>query len=711
MKRYQIATSLLTASLLFGAFAQHQSGGAASGGAGGTASGGAALPAYDEAEFIGSLPAREGVDGAGMRVLLFSKTAGFRHDSIPASQEVMRRLSITHNFDLTQTEDASIFNERALREFDVVVFASTTGEVLDAPQQEAFEAFVEAGGGFVGVHAASDTLYEWPWYGELVGAYFEGHPPGTSVATVQNEDVQHASTDHLGASFQLEDEWYFFDRNPREDVHVLLTLDKGSNDALANYGEGAEAAEESDHPITWCQEYEGGRSWYTALGHRSEVWQDVRFQEMLLDGVLWAAERAAGSCTLDMNVNREVLVSGMQEPMTLDVASDGRVFYNERAGSVNVWSEEGGLQTIRTFDVATEEEHGMLGLALDPDFDENNYIYLYYTPKEGEGNHLVRYTYDDSDGTPKFVEGSAQELLTVPTVRDTCCHVAGAINFGPDGKLYLSTGDNTNPFESDGFAPIDRQPGRDNFNALRTAGNPNDLRGKILRLNKDGSVPDDNPFVGQEGHRPEVYAMGFRNPFRFRIDPETGWLLVGNVGPDANDAIPNRGPSGYDEWHVITEGGQDAGWPTCIGNNRGYENWDFAAQRSRGTFDCSAKAPATIWYPYSHSDAFPELGQVGRNAQGGPRLHNIEGAAYQWPDEVVGKWLIYEWQRHFIQLATFSEDGTQVEGIEPFMTHGLIRPMDLIQGPDGALYLLEYGTNWFAANADARLSRITPGEN
>lgn len=704
MKRRYIAT-VLAASLFITGHAQHQSGGASSGGAAGTK---AQAPAYDEAEFLGSLPARDGVTGEGMRVLLFSKTAGFRHDSIPAAKEAMRRLSITHEFALTTTEDASIFSEQALREFDVVVFASTTGEVLNRAQQRAFQGFVEAGGGFVGVHAASDTLYEWPWYGELVGAYFEGHPPGTSVATVQNEDPQHASTDHLGESFRLEDEWYFFDRNPRGNVHVLLTLDEASNDALANFGEGAQ---DGDHPITWCHEYEGGRSWYTALGHRNEVWQDVRFQEMLLDGMLWATERAGGTCALNADVNREVLVSGMQEPMTLDVASDGRVFYNERAGSVKVWSEVGGLQNVHTFKVYTEEEHGLLGLALDPDFDQNNYLYIYYTPLRGEGNHLVRFTYSDSDGTPKLVRGSKRELLTVPTARDTCCHVAGAINFGPDGKLYLSTGDNTNPFESEGYAPIDRRAGREYFNALRTAGNPDDLRGKILRLNKDGSVPEDNPFVGQKGYRPEIYAMGFRNPFRFRIDPETGWLFVGNVGPDAEEALSNRGPMGYDEWHVITEGGQDAGWPTCIGNNRGYENWDFAAGRSSGTFACADKTPATIWYPYTHSDAFPELSQVGRNAQGGPRLRNVGGAEYQWPEAHVGKWLVYEWQRNFVQLVALSEDGAQVESIEPFIMHGIVRPMDLTQGPDGALYLLEYGTNWFAANEDARLTRITPGQN
>jgi cytochrome c len=147
----------------------------------------------------------------------------------------------------------------------------------------------------VGVHAASDTHYEWPWYGELVGAYFDGHPLGTSVATVRNEAPHHPSTRHLGGAFRLRDEWYFFDRNPRSDVQVLLTLDEGSNAVLATYallrgGTG-------DHPITWCHAYAGGRSWYTALGHRSAVWRDVRFQEMLLGGTLWAAGRTGGNCS------------------------------------------------------------------------------------------------------------------------------------------------------------------------------------------------------------------------------------------------------------------------------------------------------------------------------------------------------------------------------------------------------------------------------
>lgn len=293
-----VALTLCLAAVGSGTIAQDTSG-AQTGRAqseGGTTKAMGEMGDYDESHFQGLLEAREGMNIEGVRVLMFTKTAGFRHDSISTSKEIMVALTETHDFELDITEDATVFAGDTLSDYDVVMFASTTGEVLDADQQGVLERFIAAGGGFVGVHAASDTLYEWPWYGDLVGAYFNGHPSGTSLATLYNEDPSHPSTDHLGRSFQLEDEWYFFDRNPRGDVHVLLTLDESSNDALANYDQ---ASGDGDHPITWCHPYEGGRSWYTALGHRDEVWRDVRFQETLLGGTLWAAGRTEGSCSSD----------------------------------------------------------------------------------------------------------------------------------------------------------------------------------------------------------------------------------------------------------------------------------------------------------------------------------------------------------------------------------------------------------------------------
>jgi len=498
----------------------------------------------------------------------------------------------------------------------------------------------------------------------------------------------------------------------RQLAHVLLalTLIGGLGNTFAQETGGAAPAGENDAPVLLQPGTEGEESGGTPSG-------GVASGGAASGGVqpedAPPPVKPANAATLPEGVEREVLVEGMQEPMTLAIADDGRVFYVERLGNLKLWSEDAGLQDVHSFDVYTEEEHGLMGIALDPEFSSNNYVYVYYTPAQGEGNLLSRFTYSAAGGAPSLDTESEEVLLEVPSARDTCCHQAGDLEFGPDGKLYLSTGDNTNPFESDGYAPIDRSQGRAYFNALRTSPNLNDLRGKILRLNKDGSVPEDNPFVDTPDARPEIYALGFRNPFRFIVDPETGWLLVGNVGPDAEEPAPERGPAGQDEWHVITEPGQDAGWPTCIGDNTPYEDWNFATKTSEGTFDCSGKTPAVIWYPYGSSEEFPELdegeiseGRRGRNAQGGPILRNLDGAEYTWGDDYTDKWLIYEWQRNFIKLATLNEDGSEVTAIEPFISD-LIRPMDLKQGPDGALYLLEYGSNWFAPNEDARLSRIT----
>lgn len=207
--------------------------------------------ANDREAYQGLLATRTDLSAEGLRVLMFSKTAGFRHASIPTAQEVVGALAETFGFELILTEDASLFSEESLRRFDVIVFASTTGDVLDAAQQAAMTAFIGAGGGYVGVHAASDTHYSWPWYGGLVGAYFSGHPFGTSVATLHAENPTHPLVRHLEPSFELRDEWYFFDRNPRGEVQVLLTLDERSSPRLANYPQASPAGDRSpDHLVS-----------------------------------------------------------------------------------------------------------------------------------------------------------------------------------------------------------------------------------------------------------------------------------------------------------------------------------------------------------------------------------------------------------------------------------------------------------------------------
>ncbi|MGW3622041.1 ThuA domain-containing protein [Streptomyces sp. NPDC000880] len=220
-------------------------------------------------------------------VLVFSKTAGFRHDSIPAGIDAIRALGTANNFTVTATEDSAAFTPAGLATYEAVVFLNTTGDVLDATQQSALQSYVDGGGGFVGVHAAADTEYEWPQYEQLVGARFKSHP-AIQQATVKTEDGTHPATTHLGPTWTRTDEWYNYRTNPRSSVRVLQSLDEST------YSGGEMAG---DHPITWCHPHGSGRSFYTGLGHTSESYADPAFRSLLLGGIRYAAGVVAADCS------------------------------------------------------------------------------------------------------------------------------------------------------------------------------------------------------------------------------------------------------------------------------------------------------------------------------------------------------------------------------------------------------------------------------
>lgn len=224
----------------------------------------------------------------GFDALVFSKTAAFRHSSIPTGIAAIEKLGAENGFTVDATEDAADFNDANLAGYDVVIWLSTTGDVLDTGQQQAFERYIEAGGGYAGVHAASDTEYDWPWYGGLVGSYFNGHP-AQQTATVKVAGRGNPSTQDLPSRWQRFDEWYNFRGNPRGQVRVLAALDEQTYDA------GATAMGE-DHPIAWCHPYDGGRAWYTGMGHTEASYSENLFLSHLLGGIEQAAGAAKFNC-------------------------------------------------------------------------------------------------------------------------------------------------------------------------------------------------------------------------------------------------------------------------------------------------------------------------------------------------------------------------------------------------------------------------------
>lgn len=215
-----------------------------------------------------------------INVLVFSKTAGYRHASIEPGVKAVKQLGVQHGFSVDATEDASVFAEEQLKDYEVVVFLNTTGDILNEEQQAQFERFIQAGGGFVGIHAAADTEYDWPWYGKLVGAYFDGHPndPNVREATLRIIDADHPATKPLPANWTRADEWYNY-KSINEENKVLINLDETTYEGGTN-GE--------HHPIAWYKEYDGGRAFFTGSGHTAESFSDSLYLQHLAGGIQYA---------------------------------------------------------------------------------------------------------------------------------------------------------------------------------------------------------------------------------------------------------------------------------------------------------------------------------------------------------------------------------------------------------------------------------------
>lgn len=266
--------------------------------------------------------------GEDYKALVFSKTAGFRHASISNGITAIKMLGAQNHFSVDASEDATIFTDDNLKQYKVVIFLSTTGDILNDQQQAVFERYIHAGGGFVGIHAATDTEYDWPWYGKLVGAYFSKHPSGTPTAVVKIEDPNHPSTLSLPATWTKVDEWYNFKASPRANVHVLASLDETSY-------RGGEM--NGDHPIMWYHDFEGGRAWYTGLGHTPATYSDPLFLMSLLGGIEYAAGRTrvapADATVLFDGTDASQWVDATGKPITWPV-HDGVLESKTRAGDI-----------------------------------------------------------------------------------------------------------------------------------------------------------------------------------------------------------------------------------------------------------------------------------------------------------------------------------------------------------------------------------------
>lgn len=667
---------------------------------------------------------------------------GFKHASIPEGIEAIYALGAAHGFQVDTTKNAELFTEENLKQYSTVIFLSTTGNILNHYQEAAFERYIQAGGGFVGIHAAADTEYDWGWYNKLVGAQFLSHPSGTPEADFHITDNSFIATKHFTDTiWSRPDEIYNY-KNINPDVNVLMTVDESTY-------EGGENGE--NHPFAWYHEFDGGRAFYTGAGHTDESYSEELFLKHLLGGIQYAIGENE---TLDYTkvisqippeidrFSKITLTEGtLFEPTEMTILPNSNVLIAQRRGELMLYNEATKeITEVAKLDVyhktlntpGVNAEEGLMGIQKDPNYAINNWIYVYYAPTgDAEINRLSRFKFTDGI----FDMASEQVILDVGSQREICCHTGGSIAFGPDNLLYLSTGDNSTPFNEkgakyvlSGYAPLNDLPGRQQYDARRSSGNTNDLRGKILRIkvNEDGSydIPEGNLFaVGTEKTRPEIYTMGHRNPYRISVDSKRGYVYWGDVGPDARaDSLETRGPMGYDEMNQAREAG-NFGWPLFISDNKPYRAFNYETGESGAAFDpekpinnskyntglteLPKAMPAYAFYPYAESQDYPQLGTGGRNAMAGPTYYSdlYEGDE-KLPSYYDGKVIIYDWMRGWMKAIHLNEDGSYTK-MEPFASDIEINSLiDIEVGPNGKIYLLEYGSGWFSKNDNSGLGFI-----
>jgi len=421
---------------------------------------------------------------------------------------------------------------------------------------------------------------------------------------------------------------------------------------------------------------------------------------------------------------KAVLSTNLLEPIQLGVAADGRVYLAERHGGVKLWRPDTGATiSVGQLNVFTGPEDGLLGLALDPGFQTNHWLYLFHSTPGILENRVSRFNVSgETLDLP-----SQKVLLRIPTVLKKPNHSGGGLGFDGAGNLYASTGDYTFINDSAGFSPLDERPGRELFDSQRTAANSNDPRGKILRIhpepNGSYTIPKGNLFPpGTPGTLPEIYIMGCRNPFRFSVDQRTGWLFWGDVGPDAREPDPKRGPAGFDEFNIARRAG-NFGWPYFAADNKPYVKYDFATKESSAAFnplkpvnhspnnsgvkELPPAEPALIWYPPTPSARFPQLGSGARSAMAGPVYHfDTElKSDRKLPRYYDGALFIFDWERGWIKEVRLDGEG-HLREIRPFLpSMNFKRPISMSVGPDGALYLIEWGTAWYN-NKDSQMVRM-----
>ncbi len=736
-------------------------------------------------------------NGIQHKVLVFTRTVGAAATATQAATtagvKAIQQLGNELRFGTHVTDDPSGFDEARLKQFRVVVFINTTGDVLTDAQQAAFEAYYRDGGGFVAVHAAIEAEPGWQFLTDVLGARASGAATPARRATIKVADRVHPASADLPQRWTRTDRWYNFTGNVRGFSHVLSTVDE------TTYSGGAMGI---DHPITWCKDYQGGRSFYTGLGGTPASFLDPRFLSHLGGAIRWAAGMTNGDCgaTVLANYQMDIVAAppNVNEPIGFDVLPDRRVVQTDRRGGVRLHDPATNTtHLLAQIPVYLASEDGMYGPAVDNNFATNKWIYLYYSPPLNTPSanapdtgadpsvwdpwlgyfQLSRFRLIDGP-SPSLDLASEQQILRVPVNRGACCHVAGDIDFDKHNNLWLVTGDDTpaGGGNSGGFGPFNDMLtptglyNAPHVDARRTSLNTNDLRGKILRITvrPDGSytVPRGNLFApGTPLTRPEIYAMGLRNPFRITVDDD-GVAFITDYSPDSRTPQVFRGPAGTGRVMAVRRPA-NYGWPLCYAPDLPYYRWNFntstplddppkpfecdnrshgPANTSRWNTGLTTTPPVSkpdIWYSFEDNNVtnplgtpcpahytqnppgacpqlFPELGPGGGVGPHGAAKYDFDPAnpnPTKFPAYYDGSVFFGEFTRDYLREIRFDSAGA-VHKINNLLNCGQApttpakpflcdNPMDMMWSDDGHFYLLTYGDGFFNINPDAALVKFS----
>jgi glucose/arabinose dehydrogenase/type 1 glutamine amidotransferase len=636
-------------------------------------------------------------------------------------------------------------------------------------------------------------------------------PPAESKvqrATVDVTDRQHPASKGLPLTWTRSDQWINWSPSPLGKVQTIAQVEERTYDPGLN-GNGP------FHPVSWCRDYDGGRSFYTGMGRTAASYTtDKQFQSHLLGAIEWTTGMVRGDCqaTIASNYKIERLtgknkagqLDQIGEPHGLTVAPDGKVFYVGKAacpsGPIVDWNDPKvglGCGTIHQWDPKTKQpkllttldvmgnrgsgselvknEEGLLGIVLDPKFEQNGWVYVYWMPHESIDRDkrigqrtISRFTYDSAKQT--IDQSTRKDLLHWDTQIHSCCHAGGGMAFDKQGNLYVGSGDNNSSGGAEaGYSGnnwTQDYKGVSFQDARRTAGNTDNLNGKIIRIHPepDGTYtnPKGNLFApGTPKTRPEIYVMGVRNIARIAWDNKNNWLTAGWVGPDAGVPSETWGPAKYETATILTSAGNQ-GWPYCMGNKQPYrDRSNVDASQPAGWYDCDHlknESPRNtglvdippardnmIWYsPQGGGPVFPKrsdgsglptykpgdetftepyLKGGGQAIMDGPTYHRSEvdtGSGVAWPSYWENKWLIGDESNPNNRVAvTVDPKNVEKHGPPAFAedVRSIIQPgggdnqlqswMDAKFGPDGALYMLDYAGGFFSLDPNQKLTRIT----